>query len=208
MPKRLTTCRDSQELQDVLRYVPIKVDISMETSQSGDVDAEELGGFVGGHIITYLEQTLVDYEPVSVETEVTVLSELFRRLDVNETMPYILQTRVTGYVYFVGDFLPTSKYLNDVIEDAFVGDQEQAFMELIESADDPVLRSATRVWSGMGSSQEAYLPVVDGYSTSAQGNNVNWRLIAIGAGAVSGVVLIALFAGLRYRRSMEEVRMI
>ena len=175
----------------------------METSRSDDIDSDELGGIVGGHILTYLQQSLTNYEAVAVETEIASVSESLRRLEMTEEQPKIRRVRATGYVYFSGDYLPTSEYLNDVIENAFQGDELKVFMGRLKKAYDPVLRSTTQVWNALTAIHEQYLPA----SSESSGNNniLNNKIFVIVVGLAGGVALVALFGVLRYRKNKEEV---
>jgi hypothetical protein len=175
----------------------------METSRSDDIDSDELGGIVGGHILTYLQQSLTDYEAVAVETEIAVVSEPLRRLETTEDQPKIRRVRATGYVYFAGDYLPTSEYLNDVIENAFQGDELKVFLGRLKKAYDPVLRSTTQVWNALTAIHEEYLPA----NSESSGNNniMNNNIIVIAVGLAGCVALVALFGVLRYRKNKEEV---
>ncbi|KAL3798407.1 hypothetical protein HJC23_005060 [Cyclotella cryptica] len=192
----------TRKLQDVLRYVPIKLGISMETSKSGDIDSDELGGIVGGHILTYLQQSLTDYEAVAVETEIAAVSEPFRRREMTEEQPKIRQVRATGYVYFAGDYLPTSEYLNGLIENAFEGDEIEVFLGRLEKAYDPVIRSTTQVWDGLTANHEEYLPA--NTTSSDSGNLLSNNIFVIGLGLAGGVALVALFGVLRYRKDKDD----
>jgi hypothetical protein len=179
----------------------MELGLSLETSQSGDIDTDELNTIVGVQILFYLQQTMVEYEAVSVETETITLSEPVRRLE--ETQPMILQVRVSGFVYFVGDSLPTSEYLDTMIESAFEGDEALHVLAKLEAAEDPALRSITAVWSGLADSKEEYLAIEN--SRSSIGDIIMDNITYISAGLACGVALIALFAGIQYRRSKNEV---
>lgn len=175
--------------------------LSLETSQSGDIDTDELSTILGDHVLGYLQQAIVEYEAVSVETEVSTVSEPFRRLEEMQLM--ILQVRVTGFVYFLGDSLPTSEYLNEAIKGAFEGDEMNTLIANLEVADDSVLRATTSVWSSLTDSKEQHLAIQT--NSSSIGDIIMDNIVYISAGLASGVTLIALFAGLHYRRSKQEV---
>lgn len=181
----------------------MKLDLSLETSQSGGIDTDELNSIIGDHILLYLQGEMTDYKAVSVETEISTLSEPVRFLEVAESQPMILQVRANGFVYFVGNSLPASEYVNEVIVNAFEGEEVEKVLKKLGEAEDPVLRSTVSAWSGFAQSKEEYLAMES--SSPSVGDIIMDNIVFISAGLASGVVLIALFAGLQYRRSKKEV---
>lgn len=181
--------------------MPTDFGLSLETLQSGDIDKDELNAIVGEHVLDYLQLTLIEYEAVSVELEISTLSEQVRRLE--EAQPMILQVRAAGFVYFKGDNIPSTNYLNEVVESAFEGDLSEQVLGILETADDPVLRSTTSVWSGLADSKQEYLAVES--SSTSIGDIFLDNIYAVSAGLACGVLLIALFAGFQYRRWRKEV---
>jgi hypothetical protein len=115
----------------------------------------------------------------------------------------ILQVQASGFVYFLGDSLPTSEYLEIMIESAFEGDEAVHVLSKLEAAEDPVLRSTTAVWSGLADSKEEYLAIES--NSSSFGDVIMDNIVYISTGLACGVALIALFAGIQYRRSKNEV---
>lgn len=188
-------------MQDVLRYIPIDFGLSLETSQSGDTDTNELNTIVGEQLFSYLQRTLTEYQVQSVETETSTVSEPVRRLE--EALPMILQVHTTGFVYFLGDDLPTSEYLNEVAQSAFDGDEMSQVLARLEAAEDPVLRSTTALWSGLADSKEEFLAIET--SSSSVGDFIMDNIVYISAGLACGVALIALLAGMQYRKLKRDV---
>lgn len=180
--------------------MPIKLGIDLETSKSGDVDTDELNLIVGDHILAYLQQMLLDYQVVSIEIEMSLLSEPVRRLQAQEAGPMILRLLGTGFVYFLGGNLPTTEYLNEILESAFYGDETEKVLDMFEASEDPVLRSSTAVGPDIADSKEEYIAIVEN-STSSFGDVIMDNIVYISAGLASGVVLIALLAAIQYRRA-------
>ena len=114
----------------------------------------------------------------------------------------ILQVHTTGFVYFLGDDLPTSEYLNEVAQSAFDGDEMSQVLARLEAAEDPVLRSTTALWSGADSKEE-FLAIET--SSSSVGDFIMDNIVYISAGLACGVALIALLAGMQYRKLKREV---
>ena len=179
----------------------MKLDLSLETSQSGGIDTDELNSIIGDHILLYLQEVMNDYKAVSVEIATSTFSEPLRHLEVVDSQPMILQVRANGFIYFVGDNLPSSEYVNQVIGSALEGDEIDKLLEKFGEAEDPVLRSTVSAWSGLIQSKDEYLAMKS--SNSSIGDIIMDNIVYISAGLASGVVLIALFAGLQYRRKRE-----
>lgn len=187
--------------------MPIKLGLSLETSQSGDINKDELNSIVGDHVLIYLQQHLTEYEAVSVETVISALSEPLRRLETNETLPMILQVRVSGFVYFTGDSLPDSEYLDEIASSAFEGDENEQFIDTLRAAKDSILQSTTAVWPGVASKEE-YL-AVENSSNMRDGPSSIWdtlmdNIVYISTGLACGVALIVLYVGVRYYQQSKR----
>ena len=124
----------------------------------------------------------------------------------------ILQVRVIGFVYFIGDSLPDSEYLDEIASDAFEGDENKQFIDTLKAAKDSVLQSTTAVWPGVASKEE-YL-AVENSSNMSDGPSSIWdtlmdNIVYISTGLACGVALIALYAGVRYyQQSKRDVSVI
>ena len=150
---------------------------------------------------------MTEYEAVSVETIMTSLSEPLRRLEINETLPMILQVRASGFVYFAGDGIPTSEYLDEFAKSAFEGDENDQFLNTLKSAKDSVLQSTTAVWPSVASKEE-YLAIESSSdmndSSSSIWDTIMDNIVYISTGLACGVALIALYVGVRYYRQSKR----
>lgn len=156
---------------------------------------DELDDILSEHLLRQMQAKPSTSQATKVNINLNKISSIGRRLqtlDGTETEDFDIS--VDGDVYFVGDDIPTTDEIDEVNEASFDAENGSQFVDALQKAEDPALRSIESISvpfvpSNSEDLQEDYLRNEEEPSKTSA-NNALYILIVV---FFVGILLVAVF---------------